>query len=614
MGAPARWALVALGVVAVAAAGWWVLRARPSEPGGPPTPPGAKGEPEQPPEPPSPFRFVDVIAESGVTFRHRDGATPMQYLPEVMGGGVAWLDYDRDGFLDLFLVQSGPFPPDPQHSPTEPTSRLYRNNGDGTFTDVTAEVGIVTPGYGQGVTTGDYDNDGFPDLFVTHYDGGRLFHNEPDGKGGRRFRDVTQAAGIALKGWCTSCAFGDVHGNGHLDLFVCRYLAIDLQNYPPCQEPGPSGPVRSACGPQHFAGTRSFLFRNNGNGTFTDVSEPAGLDADGKGLGVVILDLNEDGKADIFVGNDEVLNHHFRNLGGGKFASVGLRSGTGATHRGRTMGSMGIEAGDMTGGGRPDLFITTYIQEGTVLFRNLGKGLFTDVSPSAGMFAASWQKVGWGTALFDPENDGTLDLFVANGHTRRNAAELVPREDGKPQEYAQLAQAFVGDGKGTFREVSRTAGAYFLAPRVGRGVAMGDYDNDGRMDLAVAHVGDVPALLRNVSATPNHWIRFELEGARHRDPAGSNRDAIGAVVTVRAGGRTLVRYVVGGGSYYSAHERRVLVGLGAVEKVDEVTVKWPNAAGTVQRFGALAANQSYKLIEGISEPQPAVCPPARKAR
>jgi hypothetical protein len=267
----------------------------------------------------------------------------------------------------------------------------------------------------------------------------------------------------------------------------------------------------------------------------------------------------------------------------------------------------------MTGGGLPDLFITTYIQEGTVLFRNLGKGLFTDVSPSAGMFAASWQKVGWGTALFDPDNDGNLDLFVANGHTRRNAAELLPRDDGQPQEYAMRAQLFQGDGKGAFRETSRSAGSYFQHPRVGRGVAMCDYNNDGRMDLAVTHVGDVPALLKNQCSTPHHWVRLELEGARHRDPAGSNRDAIGAVVTVRSGERRFVRFLAGGGSYYSAHDTRVLVGLGTADAVDEVTVRWPNAAGTVQRFGPLAVDRSYQLLEGVTDPRPIGATPSSHA-
>jgi hypothetical protein len=260
----------------------------------------------------------------------------------------------------------------------------------------------------------------------------------------------------------------------------------------------------------------------------------------------------------------------------------------------------------------PDLFITTYIHEGTVLFRNRGKGLFTDVSSSAGMFAASWNSVGWGTALFDPDHDGNLDLFVANGHTRRNAAELLPREDGHSQQYAQLPQLFLGNGKGFYREVSKGSGAYFDRPRVGRGVAMGDYDNDGWIDLAVSHVGDAPALLRNTTRNQNRWIRLELEGSNHRDPAGSNRDAIGAVVTVRAGGRTLTRFLNGGGSYYSAHDRRMLIGLGESERVDEVEVRWPNAAGTLAKFGPLAANRSYKLVEGVAEARHVQTPEFRK--
>jgi hypothetical protein len=586
--------LAVLCAASVAGLAWWALR---------PAPPPVVEE-----HPParanggatSPVAFEDVIGLSGITFRHEDGATPTQYLPEVMGSGVAWLDYDRDGRLDLFLVQGGLFPPDPTADSTTPAGRLYRNRGDGTFADVTPETGPFSTGYGQGVAVGDFDNDGFPDLFVTHFDGGQLFRNEPTAAG-RRFRDVTKEAGLALDGWCTSCAFGDVHGNGHPDLFVCRYLAVDLANYPECTEKGVAGPVRTACIPQRFAGTRSYLFRNNGDRTFTDVTDAAGIEPGGKGLGVVILDLDGDGRSDIFVGNDEVMNHHYHNQGGGKFRPAGLLSGTAVTRNGKTMGSMGIEAGDMTGGGRADLFVTTYVYEGTVLFRNRGKGLFTDVSQSAGMFGPSWHKVGWGTALFDPDLDGNLDLFVANGHTHRNAAELADRPSGRPQEYAQLAQLFLGDGRGRFREV--VPGDYFRAPRVGRGAALGDYDNDGRADLAVTHVGDAPALLRNVTRTPNHWLRLELEGARHRDPAGASRDAVGAVVTVKAGGRTLVRHVKGGGSYYSAHESRLVVGLGPAERADEVEVRWPNRAGTVQRFGPLAAGRGYRLVECMAEPE-----------
>jgi hypothetical protein len=597
MGRAGVWALVgSLGLAAAAGLGWWAVRPGPTPAGSAPDAPAASVLT-------LPFTLEDAAAAAGVTFRHEDGATPNYYVPEIMGSGVAWLDYDRDGFPDLFLVQGGRFPPDP-NDPAGPTSRLYRNRGDGTFADVTAEVGIRTPGYGQGVAVGDYDNDGYPDLFVTHCHGGRLYHNEP-GPAGRRFRDATAAAGLALDGWCTSAAFGDLHGAGHLDLFVCRYLPLDLANYPVCTEDGPAGPIRTVCGPEKFPGTRSSLFRNNGDGTFTDVTEPAGIEPDGKALGVVILDLNDDGRADVFVGNDEVPNHHYRNLGGGRFRSVGLRSGTAVNRNGRPMGSMGIEAGDLFGTGRPDLFVTTYVREGTAVFQNRGGGSFLDVSPGAGMFAASWPRVGWGTALFDPDGDGTLDLFVANGHTRRNAAEMAVAETGRPQEYAQLPQLFLGDGRGGFRDVSAAAGPYLREPHVGRGVALADSDNDGAPDLAVTHVGGPAALLRTVRREPRRWVRLELEGARHRDPAGANRDAVGAVVTVRAGGRTLVRHLKGGGSYYSAHDTRLLVGLGDAAAADEVEVRWPNAARTVQRFGPLAADRGYRLLEGVADPQPA---------
>jgi hypothetical protein len=567
-----------------------------------------------------PITFRDLAREIGVVFRHEDGPTPMHYVPEIMGSGVAWLDYDQDGYLDLFLVQGGRFPPESCiHAPSGPKaparigSRLYRNQGDGTFLDVTEKVGLRHPDYGQGVAVGDYDNDGFPDLFVTCYGHGHLFHNEPDGRGGRHFRDVTREAGLMVDGWCTSCAFGDLHGKGFLDLFVCRYVVMDLDNYPYCGEKGVLRPQRSTCSPRDFPGSQSLLFRNNGDGTFTNISASAGLEREGKGLGVVILDLDGDGKADIFVGNDEMPNHYYRNQGNGKLESMGVVSGTAANAEGRVMGSMGVEAEDLTGQGRPDLLVTTYFHEGTTLFRNNGGNFFTDVSTASGLFAPTWDKVGWGTALFDADHDGHPDLFIANGHIYRNAADLtaLPRE-GKPQTYAQPAQLFRGQGKGMFRDISAGAGGYFGKPHVGRGVAMGDYDNDGRMDLAVNHVGDAPSILHNETQSPYHWIRLQLEGSRHVNPNGSNRDAIGARVTVRAGGRTLVRHVKGGGSYYSAHERRLLIGLGTAERVDEIEVRWPNATAGTQRFGALAADRSYKLVEGEAEARPAHCPAVRE--
>ena len=559
--------------------------------------------------------FQDVARAAGINFQHINSPTDMHYVPEIMGGGAAWIDYDQDGYLDLFLVQGSKFPPDPDDRPKTPTSRLYRNQGDGTFIDVTDQVGIRVPGFGQGVAVGDYDNDGWPDLFVTCWGHCHLYHNEPDGRGGRRFREVTREAGVELDGWCTSCAFGDVHGKGFLDLFVCRYVQMDLHHYPFCGEKTRLPPLRYSCGPKEFRGNSSVLFRNNGNGTFTNVSKEAGIEPDGKALGVVILDLDGDGKQDIFVGNDEVNNFHYRNLGGGKLESCGVLSGVAGNYQGKPMGSMGIEADSITDSGRPDIFITTYYHEGTTLFRNNGNNLFTDVSQSAGMYRASWNKVGWGTCFIDLERDGILDLFVANGHVYRNADEIrESNEDGTPNSYKQRAQLFRGNGKGFFQEISQVAGPYFQEGHVGRGLAIGDYDNDGAMDIAINHCGERASLLHNETQTPYHWIRLQLEGSRHRDPNGSNRDAIGARVAVKAGGRTLVRYLKGGGSYLSAQDRRLLIGLGTATRVDAVDVRWPNARATVQRFGPLAADHSYKLVEGVEAAQPALCPVALNRR
>jgi hypothetical protein len=557
--------------------------------------------------------FRDLAEYAGIHFKHQAGFTDMHYFPEVMGGGVAWIDYDQDGFVDLLLVQGGKFPPTSPVKPETPTSRLFRNQGDGTFLDVTEKVGLIHSGYGQGVAVGDYDNDGYPDVFLTCFGECHLFHNESDGQGGRRFRDITQEAGVALDGWCSSCAFGDIHGRGFLDLFVCRYVDIDLKNYPFCGNKSHDPPIRFTCGPREFPGTSSVLFRNNGDGTFTNVSSEAGLEPIGKALGVVILDLDGDGKSDIFVGNDEMPNFHYRNLGHGKLQSCGIWSGTAVNWQGNPMGSMGVEADDVTGSGRPDLFITTFFHQGWTLYRNNGKNLFTDISPKAGMYAASWDKVGWGTCFFDGDGDGNLDIFVANGHIYRNAEVMVERmEDGRAQSFQQPAQLFRGNGKGSFRDVSQQGGEYFLKPHVGRGAALGDYDNDGAPDIAINHCGGPAALLHNETHASNHWIRLQLEGTRHLSPQGSNRDAIGAQVTLKLKDRTIVRHVKGGGSYLSAHDRRLLIGLGPADQVEQVEVRWPNAAATIQRFGPLAVDKSYKLVEGAAAALPALCPPLKR--
>jgi hypothetical protein len=562
--------------------------------------------------------FRDLAKAAGIDFHHVDGKTDMHYVPEIMGGGAAWIDYDQDGYLDLFLVQGSKFPPDPKDVPTKPTSRLYRNMGDGTFTDVTAQVGILVPGFGQGVAVGDYDNDGFPDLFVACWGHGHLYHNEPAAGGGRRFREVTKEVGIKVEGWCSCCAFGDLHGNGYLDLFVGRYVQMDLNHYPFCGDNKRKPPFRYSCGPKEFPGSRSYLFRNDGNGKFTDVSERVGLSKEGKALGVLILDLDDDGKVDLFVGNDEVWNDYYRNLGGGKFETNGILSGLAANWQGKPMGSMGLEADDVTGHGLPDLFITTYYHEGTTLFRNNGHGKgrhngFTDISQTAGMYAASWNRVGWGTCFLDVDHSGKLDVFVANGHVYRNASEMQEKsENGEAHTYKMPAQLFMGDGKGHFH-VAEDAGPYFKEVHVGRGVAMGDYDNDGAMDIAVNNCGEDAVLLRNETQSPNHWIRLQPEGSRHRASTGSNRDAIGAKVTVTVNGQKIIRHVKGGTSYYSSPDRRLLIGLGSATHVDSVEVRWPNGQATVQRFGALDADRSYRLVEGGAA-EPANCPAVKPHR
>jgi hypothetical protein len=606
--------------------------------------PLSKGSPDNPVR----IQFRELAKAAGITFTHQHSETDLHYVPEIMGSGVAWLDYDQDGYMDLLFIQGGQFPPDPAHQPrTPPTCRLYRNMGDGTFADVTEKAGLWHPDFGQGVAVGDYDNDGYPDVFIACYNSCHLFHNEPvdpnHPAGERHFREVTEEAGIVpdrwfhdaardgimllggavqgaeTTGWCTSCAFGDIHQTGYLDLFVCRYTLMDLAHYPWCGDRARIPPLRYSCGPKEFRGNSSLLFRNNGNGTFTEVSREAGLERENKGLGVMILDLDGDGKVDIFVGNDELSNHHYKNLGKGKLKSCAVSSGTGANSVGKPLGSMGLEADDLTGKGRPDIFISTYYHEGTLLFQNQGNNFFTDISQSAGMYKASWDMVGWGCCLLDADRDGNLDLFVANGHVYRNAVEIMEHnEDGTPHTYRMPAQIFRGNRTGlqrrepVFQDVSRDAGPYFQEGHIGRGVALCDYDNDGLMDIAVNNCGEPAVLLHNETSTPYHWVRLQLEGTRHLRSSGSNRDAVGACVTLKVGGQTLVRNVKGGTSYLSSPDRRLLIGLGPADKVDDVEVRWPNAEATVEHFGPLEVDRNYLLVEGEAKPREARCPPLKK--
>jgi hypothetical protein len=532
--------------------------------------------------------FEDVTAAAGIHFVHFDPRTDRYYIQETMGSGVGWIDYDNDGWPDLFLVQDGPVRPG---AGPQPTCKLYRNNGDGTFTDVTEQVGLARAGFGMGCAVGDYDNDGFDDLVVTYLGGVVLYHNESDGKGGRRFVDVTAKAGITDPHWATSCAWGDIDGDGYLDLYVCNYCEVDLDHYPVCSLA--NGKLYT-CPPFQFPSVTHRLYRNNGNGTFTDVSESSGIAKapPAPGLGVIMTDLDGDGRIDIYVANDLKPAYLFHNLGGGRFAEKALFSGCALGPAGRPVSGMGVEAGDLDGSGRPSVFVTNFQNEPNVVYRNRGRLLFDDWTLQSGLGPPSIPRLGFGCVFFDADLDGRLDVAVANGHINRDSAELY---SGAP--YAQEAQLFLGTASGRFRDVSAQVGAYFRTRVVGRGLAWADYDNDGLPDLAFSHNGGPAALLRNRTATNHTWLRLELIG----DGQKSNRNAIGARVEVEAGGVKQVRFVNGGGSYLSASERRLLVGLGTADRARRVRVTWPS--GREQVFEDLAGRKWWRLHEGREQPE-----------
>jgi hypothetical protein len=572
---------------------WQLIGCSPSA-----TPSTESGQPTVKPTPGLPW-FVDVTSTSGIDFQYFDSTTSMHYMLETMGSGVAWIDYNNDGWPDLFCVQDGPVRPT-SHESLLPTSKLYRNNGDGTFTDVTKEVGLDRPGFGMGCAVGDFDNDGFDDLVVTYVGGLVLYHNEPDGKGGRRFVDVTSRAGLRDPHWATSCAWGDIDGDGFLDLYVCNYVEADLDHYPDCTDPTTG--IRSHCSPVIFPNVPHKLFRNNGNGTFTDISESSGIAGvtPGPGLGVLMCDLDGDGRIDIYVANDLKPQHLFHNQGGGRFVDKALLSGCGLAGTGNYIAGMGVDAGDLDGSGRPSLLVTNFQNNPNIFFRNQGGLRFADWSYPSGLGGPSIHRLGFGTVFFDADLDGNLDIAVANGHVDSEAMGKF----GIPM--AQEAQLFLGDGTGHFKDVSAQAGEYFRELRVGRGLAYADFDNDGRPDLAFSHNAGPIALLHNRTETNNAWVRLELIGDGER----SNRNAIGARVDIEAGGKRQTRFIIGGGSYLSASERRLLIGLGTADRADRVAVLWPS--GRKQEFVNLAARRWWRINEGQDRPKLVELAPAAR--
>jgi hypothetical protein len=494
-------------------------------------------------------------------------------IADTMGGGVALFDFDGDGWLDIYFVNGCPLAVE-AGSLAHP-NRLYRNRGDGTFEDATQRAGVAGRGYGMGAAVGDYDNDGHDDLFLTGLGATVLYHNRGDGT----FEDLTERAGVSSSRWTTAAGFGDLDGDGDLDLVVVAYVEADMRNPLLCRDEF-GKPIH--CPPDRFPAQLDHLFRNNGDGTFTDVSAAAGIEGPGgRGLGLAIADLDGDGRLDLFVANDGSANFLYRNLGGLRFEEVGLNSGIAYDGSGHPTASMGVVAEDLNDDGRIDVFHTNFINQSNTLHVNLGGGFFTDGTLSANLSAPSRSKTGFGTVALDADNDSSLDLFVANGHTDDQPWFNAPM--------AQQPQFFHGRRGGRFELAGAEVSPYFSRSVVGRGVAAGDLDNDGRVDLVVVHRDAPVAILRNVSQC-GHWLGLNLHGTK------SGRTAVGATVTCRAEGRSMVRWVTSGTSYLSSSDPRLSFGLGSACEIEKLEVRWPS--GAVQSFSGLPGDRLYDLTEG----------------
>jgi hypothetical protein len=540
--------------------------------------------------------FTDVTAQSGVALTYRNGEEAGHLaILESLGGGVGVLDFDGDGLPDLFFTGGGAYTGADRKEIVGLPCKLYRNRGNCRFEDVTAAVGLdrLAGGrpwfYTHGVAVADFDRDGRPDLLVTGWGRVALFRNV----GGTRFEDVTAAAGLD-KGitWATSAAWADFDGDGWPDLYICQYADWSWSNHPSCTYDGKTPDV---CPPKNFSGLKHKIYRNNGNGTFTDVSATCGLLPGGpnasKGLGVVAVDVDGDGKPDVYVANDTVDNFLYRNRstpGKIDFEECGLASGAARDDRGMPNGSMGVDAGDYDGSGRPALWVTNYENELHALYGNLcrpGQALFSFQTTAAGIAALGQKYVGWGTAFIDFNLDGWEDLFISNGHAIRYPTGAGVTRQQKPV-------LLLNRGKGKFQLAGKRLGPYGQQDHLGRGVAFVDLDNDGRVDVVLQHLNEPAVVLRNVAPEPHHWLGVQLVGAGHRD-------VVGARVVLEAGGRRQTRFAKGGGSYASSSDRRLVFGLGQTERIDKLTVSWPD--GQQQEWISLGPDRYHVVVQGERE-------------
>ena len=526
------------------------------------------------------FSFTAVTEAAGLRFQHVDGRSGQRFFLETVGSGAAFFDYDADGLIDIYLVNSTDLPG--FSSPTPPTNRLYRNNGEGTFTDVTEQTGVGDTGYGAGCAVGDYDNDGNLDLYVTNFGANVLYRNNGDST----FTDVTQHAGVGDDRWSLGCAFADYDNDGFVDLYVANYIDFHFETHTNCTQKG----VATYCPPEHFEGSPDTLYRNNGDGTFADVTTTAGVyNKHGKGMGIVFGDYDNDGDVDCYVGNDAGENFLYHNSGDGTFTNVGWMAGVEADENGNVQGTMGVDFGDYDNDGLLDLIAANYQQQPNALYRNDNGNFFTDVSFVAGM-ADSLPYVGWGADFFDVDNDGDKDLLIANGHLQ----DTVEKYDDTTT-YPQRNYLLINNGHGHFANASVKAGSGLQSRKVSRGIATADYDNDGDLDVLICNANDSPQLLRNDGGNHGNWILIRTIGTR------SNRAGIGTRVKIQTGDLTQIDEVRGGSGYLSQNDLRLHFGIGTHKRIDLIEVRW--SSGIVDLIQDIAPNQIITITEGSHSQQ-----------
>jgi len=522
------------------------------------------------PQAPPAVQFTDIAVESAINFTHYNGATGEYYYVETFGAGVAFFDYDSDGFLDLYLVNGANL--NGLAPPPAPNNSLYRNLGNGRFADYTDSTASGDSGYGMGVAAADYDNDGDPDLYITNWGANALYRND-----GQTFAEVGQKLGIDDRRWGTSSAFLDYDNDGDLDLFVANYVDLDPEENPICQR----GKIRTYCQPDAYAAVGDILYRNDG-GRFVNATTAAGVSQIGRSLGVAPADYDLDGDTDIYVANDGTANFLYQNHRG-HFIAAGLKSGTRYNADGNSEAGMGVDWGDYDNDGHLDLYVTNFANETNTLYHNTSEGYFRDVSERAGIAAPTYAPLGFGTRFLDYDNDGFLDLFTANGHVVDQIAHI-----DSTQSYAQKNQILRNLNGERFLDVSAHLGESFARENIGRGTAVADYDNDGDLDLAIGVQKQPMRLLRNDGGNKNHWLEIHLVGARHQD-------ALGTRVHVEAHGQRQMRQRQSGGSYLSSHDPRLHFGLGQATQA-RVEVIWPD--GQQQTLESVAANQILRIEQG----------------